>query len=115
MACLSAGVRTDDDKFSIPCIEMELTCEKMNFIPGYIPNKPDDNTTSENKTSTVIIIGLSIGLPLLIVLGLVCLCCLPDDVIDIKPSSIPIQEKSSIRDYENGPINNYTMRKRNRF
>jgi hypothetical protein len=115
ISCLSSGVRTDDDKFSIPCIEMELTCEKMNFIPGYIPNKQYDDTANDNKTSTVIIIGLSIGLPLLIVLGLVCLCCLPDDVIAINPSSIPIQEQSSIKDYENGPINNYTMRKRNRF
>lgn len=94
--CLSS---LSSDNVDIPCTELELECAKINYNPGFDPGRPSAPITDNTDTTKTILISLGVGLPLIVVGAIVCLCCLPDNVI-MAPQDVPVQENSMIRDYE---------------
>lgn len=82
------GLECTGDHEVSPCSTFKVQCKTISFDPSYTPPSPspspspsNDNGNIVNKDATKIILGLAIGIPLLIILGLVCLCCVPDEAI----------------------------------
>lgn len=92
ISCLSSSTNTEGE--IIPCVRMELECARVEFDEHFDPGKPSKKHTSDDDTLKIILIGVGVGLPLLIVMGLVCLCCLPD------PDTVPVQESALVKEYE---------------
>jgi hypothetical protein len=83
-----------------PCSEVEITCARVIIDPGFNPDKPTTDDDGDNSaTIRAVLIGVGVGLPLLVVAAIVCLCCLPDEVI-LSSSHIPSYDSASVRDYE---------------
>ena len=111
ISCLHDSASPNEKGESIPCVEMELECATIEYDEHFNPNKPIKPSSNDNNSVKTILIGLGIGLPLIVVLGIVCLCCLPDNTI-ISPQDVPIQESARIREYEAVPIHDYGLRHR---
>ena len=83
-----------------PCAHVEIECMKVQINPGFDPEKPSKNNNGDDKSTTrAILIGLGVGIPLLVVAAIACLCLLPDETI-LSTNNVPVSESARVKDYE---------------
>jgi len=64
----------------IPCERVEIKCQTVVFDSNYNPTKPPSPDSGDSKNSLkIIIISLGVGLPLIVLSAIACLCCIPDN------------------------------------
>jgi hypothetical protein len=66
-----------------PCEKVEIRCQRVIFDPNYTPQKPGGSTPDDKSTLQVVLISLGIGLPLIIISAIACLCCIPDNETEV--------------------------------
>lgn len=109
ISCLSAS---EHEGHSIPCVKMQLECAKVVYDEHFDPGKPKRHEDKIGNALKTVLIGLGVGLPLIVVASIACLCCLPDNTI-ISPTNVPVEESARIREYESSvPIYDTGLRYR---
>lgn len=77
LACTDTESKTGST--TEPCNIFSIACKELVYDPNYNPTNPPLPSGGDDGGSTkTIIIALGIGIPLLIVAAIVCLCCIPD-------------------------------------
>lgn len=91
---------SDPDKELGPCAQVKIDCSVITIDPNFNPEIPSGDDDGDDKSTTrAILIGLGVGLPLVVIGAIACLCLLPDETI-LSTNDVPVSESARVRDYE---------------